>query len=401
MTVDRYPFDVSNIVEHQKDMQSIINKTKTSLNAQTEAIQDEVETKNRLSLLTYSQNKRNSEYNKMMLIIIVSIIISFGIYGFSLYIPFIPQVFITLIISIICSIALIWAYYIYLDIQSRSMINYDELKLDSLNTSSVSDEERARNLASGNLLGSINLGGCIGAGCCDDGTMWNINNSTCMAPCTGSTVSTDYDAGGPWAGYEWDNVGRKCQQIGGSEPFTTYEGLISNSHSDTTVGGSLNDKVNASNKFIEKQTAIATNETKVATAKATESKMQANKSQRHQQNAENSAKRSATQSINSAQHANKAGNNANIASSNADKAGRFANYSENNANTSETAVGKSIDATVSAANILEQAETATSKLEQVKNNVGKLVGEARVLAEQNANLTDSEPFTTLKFSVYK
>lgn len=396
MPVDRYPFDVSNMVEHQTEMQSIINTNKQNLNAQTEAISDEVETKNRQALFSYSQNKRNSEYNKMMLIIIGSIIISIGIYGFSLYLPIIPQVFITLIISIICSIALIWAYYIYIDIQSRSMINYDELKFASLTTSSMSDEERARNLASGDLLGSINLGGCIGAGCCDDGTMWNINNSTCMVPCN---AGSNYNVGQPWAGYEWDAANSKCQQI--DEPFTTYEGLISKSQSDTAVGGSLNDKVNASNVFIEKTTNIATNQAKISTEKAAESAKQANYALRNQVIAGNSANRSANYSINANISANKAGNNANNASSSAEKAASFSNNSENNANTSENAVGKSIDANMTATNLLNQAKNATTQLEVVKNDVGKLVGEAKVLAGQNANLTEPESFTTLRYSMYK
>jgi uncharacterized protein YgfB (UPF0149 family) len=319
------------------------------------------------------------------------------------------------------------------------MINYDELKLTTINTNSKSDEERARNLVSGDLLGSINLGGCIGSGCCSDGTTWNINKSTCMVCNNASAFGAEDD----WAGYEYNGTDSKCQQIE-AEPFTTYEGLISKSHSTKTTGNALSDMVSASNKFINKQTDIATAQATLSGAKATQSAVQANRSMRHQRFARDNAQRSSNQANRSSNQANRSGRMAGIsgrlsriANNNAYKAKKFARNARNDASSSEISAEKSgyfsgvstdsandaniqarnsisagkdaiiastaqtTNATQAANNVLAKAGIATTKLEQVKNDVGKLVGEAREIATTNANLTEPESFTTLNYSIYK
>jgi hypothetical protein len=192
---DRYPFDFRKIIEHQDEMKDIVEIDTINLASQTEKIDETIDGKQRMALISYSQNRRNSEYNKMMIICLIAIIISIGIYSIHSFFPILPQLLIILIISIVYSISLIKSYYIYSDVKSRSRINYDELQLDPM-PPSTNNADRADRLLSGNLLGSINIGGCIGSSCCSDGTMWNINTNNCMIPCTSTGVPD-----GTWDGY--------------------------------------------------------------------------------------------------------------------------------------------------------------------------------------------------------
>jgi methyl-accepting chemotaxis protein len=128
------PFDISQILEHQTEMNTIINETTDNLNEQKNAIADNLSTKKREILFAYSQQQRHSAYNKILLIIVAAIIISVGIYYMNETFPLLPSIFITLIISIICSISIIWGYYIFLEVIRRSKNNYDELDLDRIDT---------------------------------------------------------------------------------------------------------------------------------------------------------------------------------------------------------------------------------------------------------------------------
>lgn len=128
------PFDTSQILEHQSEMNTIINQTADNLNEQKNAIADNLSTKKREILFAYSEQQRYSAYNKILLIIVAAIIISVGIYYANENFPLLPSIFITLIISIICSISIIWGYYIFLEVIRRSKNNYDELDLDRIDT---------------------------------------------------------------------------------------------------------------------------------------------------------------------------------------------------------------------------------------------------------------------------
>jgi hypothetical protein len=61
----------------------------------------------------------------------------------------------------------------------------------------IAKDQKASGL-SGNLLGSINLGACVGETCCSDGTYWDTNNSVCapgIAPSSGSKGSSSGSKG--------------------------------------------------------------------------------------------------------------------------------------------------------------------------------------------------------------
>ena len=83
---------------------------------------------------------------------------------------------------IIGVLAVIWCYNIYLEINNRSKLNYDELLLKSPKQLTPQQREREEEKArqSGNLLGSVNLMSCYGSDCCDTGTAWDTDKLMCI-----------------------------------------------------------------------------------------------------------------------------------------------------------------------------------------------------------------------------
>lgn len=128
------PFDIPQILQRQSEMNDIINSTTANLTEQHNAIADDLSTKKRQIAFAYSQQRRNYAYNKILLLLISSFIISIVIYYVNENFKLLPSVMITLLISIIFSISIIWGYYIFLEIMSRSSDNYDELNLGTLDT---------------------------------------------------------------------------------------------------------------------------------------------------------------------------------------------------------------------------------------------------------------------------
>ena len=57
-------------------------------------------------------------------------------------------------------------------------------------TSAETAEKTAKSANSGNLLGSIDLGACIGSSCCATGTEWDISSQSCIVTTTTSAFTT-------------------------------------------------------------------------------------------------------------------------------------------------------------------------------------------------------------------
>ena len=76
----------------------------------------------------------------------------------------------------------IYCLFIYSSISSRSLMNYNELDLAGPAAPTVSDVAASQVAASkaGDLLGTINLLGCVGSACCSEGTKWDNEKSKCV-----------------------------------------------------------------------------------------------------------------------------------------------------------------------------------------------------------------------------
>ena len=172
----------SAILDQQTAMMNILHAEQQRLDEKKASIDNAIGEEERKALLTNSQRLRAAEYTKMIIVIIVGLCIHAILQLFSntymneetpkgLNVLFIFA-YITNII--VCGVIIT---KIYLTIQSRSQINFNELNLPppkivhrSDTTTTTTDYD--------DIFDS--LGMCVGDECCGSNTTWDSSNGTCV-----------------------------------------------------------------------------------------------------------------------------------------------------------------------------------------------------------------------------
>ena len=170
---------MNEVLHNQEEVKRIVDAENAKLENGIASIRDEATTKRRLAVINDSRRKRMNGYNLMLFIIIITLVLFWALTYLSSYLP---EIIIVLLMVIIGVLAVIWCYNIYLEINNRSKLNYDELLLKSPKQLTPQQREREEEKArqSGNLLGSVNLMSCYGSDCCDTGTAWDTDKLMCI-----------------------------------------------------------------------------------------------------------------------------------------------------------------------------------------------------------------------------
>ena len=97
--------------------------------------------------------------------------------------PFLPEFISYTLILIVGGAAAIKIFMLYSIMQSRSHLNYNELDLDkpAIDTPEQVQAKQEEAAKSGDLLGSIDIGGCRREACCDpsNNIVWNATSRKC------------------------------------------------------------------------------------------------------------------------------------------------------------------------------------------------------------------------------
>jgi len=168
----------------QDDMKNVVDEENKRIQKNIQTTETNLLTKKRTMNFTENQRLRTEQYNEMLYVFVLCLaVIIIAIIAFR-YFPFLPDFILQIFIVLIGAIGVIRIFNIYINLQSRSHLNYNELKLDSPNVSSPEEAEQKKKAAakSGDLLGSIDIGGCRGAACCDktQGAVWNESSRKCI-----------------------------------------------------------------------------------------------------------------------------------------------------------------------------------------------------------------------------
>jgi hypothetical protein len=178
------------VVTNQDKVNSIVQTELTRLQTKKGDIDTAMEGQKRSIQLNDSYRKRFQYYTKMVVIVIVCLAIFVGLILLGRYVPVIPSFVIDILCVLTVAAGIVYTYLVYLDIQSRDMTNFDELNLQNPSLLSTSDIQKktAKAAGSGDLLGSVNFGTCVGASCCSDasGTVWDSSQSMCVVKPTTS-----------------------------------------------------------------------------------------------------------------------------------------------------------------------------------------------------------------------
>lgn len=179
------------LLAQQTAVQNSLNEIKTSLNTQKSIVDATLVGQKRAVLLTDSSAKRTTQYTKIIIVVVIALVVSILLSVLSSFLPFIPSFVIDVIQITIIAVAIIYGFLLYNDAQNRDKINYDELATPTITVPSEMDisANMIKARASGDLLGSVNLGTCVGFNCCSPGTTWDQGNSVCMP---GNTITSAF-----------------------------------------------------------------------------------------------------------------------------------------------------------------------------------------------------------------
>jgi hypothetical protein len=209
--------DVRKLITQQSNMQEIIQNETRVLETREQNMADDAVSKKREISLNNNYRKRMAEYNKIILVVIVSMGVSLAINMLKDKITVLPGILFDLLIVVVVSIAGINIVRRYLDIQSRSPSNFDELQLEppAIDSAEAINRKRAEAAKSGDLLGSIASFGCVGKACCDVGTKWDEVKMRCVEAGAGAESFGNINSASqkcifaePYSPSEYDNYSK-------------------------------------------------------------------------------------------------------------------------------------------------------------------------------------------------
>ena len=173
----------SAVLTEQEKMKEILDNEQERLNRKQQIINNAKTTEERKALFTNTQNQEYTAYTKMLLIFILALVIHILLrWGSSWMGDGKSQGFNTFLVLLhianfaICGIIIL---FMYLNIQSRSQINYNRIVLpppnkDNLETTASSEESSSKSFLTG-------LGICYEQSCCGPDTVWDSDSATCIA----------------------------------------------------------------------------------------------------------------------------------------------------------------------------------------------------------------------------
>ena len=173
------------VLDHQTAMAGIVDTENARLMAKKQNIDNALVGRKRATMLNESYRQRYARYTDMLVTTVITLVVFLGIVVLGRYFTFIPSFVFDLLSIVVVIVGVFTCYFIYLDIARRDKMNFDELNVDG--PLIVDPETIKKNAAAegkkGNLLGSINIGGCVGASCCSaepgKETEWDPDYAVC------------------------------------------------------------------------------------------------------------------------------------------------------------------------------------------------------------------------------
>ena len=185
-----------NVLTEQNDMIDIIKTEQDRIDKKKELIDHAVMEQKRKALLTESNQLRNAEYTKIILVCITCIVIHILLivaYKHFFEDPVSSNVFTFFALAHLFNFA-IWtivAFYMYVNIQTRSQINFNQLDLPPPTTSEVSSTPATGDY--NNLFKDLGL--CYAEGCCGPNTQWIKETGECIANDSSNSPQENYSPG--------------------------------------------------------------------------------------------------------------------------------------------------------------------------------------------------------------
>jgi hypothetical protein len=202
------------LLTEQEKVKSILEAEQDRLDEKKEIIDNALFLEERKNLFTDTQRLEYSAWTKIMLVIVIMLCIHIGLrmisghYGENM--PQAGNVVLTLLQVVNFTVSGLIIMYMYLNLQSRSEINYNRFNIPPPNPDDFVTDSTST--PSSTLLQS--LGVCYEDSCCGEGTHWDSATSNCVSSVDVSSTSS---AAGVQANTDASNLGNsinsQAQQV--------------------------------------------------------------------------------------------------------------------------------------------------------------------------------------------
>ena len=191
----------NNVLTHQKDVTNIVDTEKDRLLRKKQSIDNALVGKKRAIELNDSYQKKQAEYNKIKYAWVMALAISVILVISKKKFEFLPSFMFDVLTILVLFGASIYTISILIEVSRREKINFNKLDLPDPAARTAAELQAAAKAASneegGDLLGGMNLYGCVGSYCCSPGTKWENDISKCVHDdnYTGAGAGAGADAG--------------------------------------------------------------------------------------------------------------------------------------------------------------------------------------------------------------
>jgi len=174
----------SNVLTHQEEVADIVDTEKDRLLIKKQSIDNALVGKERAIELNDSYQKKQAEYNKIKFAWVIALAISVILVISKKTFVFLPSFIFDLFTILVLLGASIYTISILVEVSRREKINFNKLDLPDPAARTEAELQAAAKAASkeegGDLLGGMNLYGCVGSYCCSPGTKWDNDITKCV-----------------------------------------------------------------------------------------------------------------------------------------------------------------------------------------------------------------------------
>ncbi|MDC1151365.1 hypothetical protein OAS95_02185 [Pelagibacteraceae bacterium] len=174
----------SNVLTHQEEVADIVDTEKDRLLIKKQYIDNALVGKERAIELNDSYQKKQAEYNKIKFAWVIALAISVILVISKKTFVFLPSFIFDLFTILVLLGASIYTISILVEVSRREKINFNKLDLPDPAARTEAELQAAAKAASkeegGDLLGGMNLYGCVGSYCCSPGTKWDNDITKCV-----------------------------------------------------------------------------------------------------------------------------------------------------------------------------------------------------------------------------
>ena len=169
----------NSVLYKQELINDILTTESDRLQQKKQNIDSAITGQQRMIELNNSYQKRYTAYTKMAIAFSVGLVIYIFMNKLMILLPFIPEFIFYILISIILGCIIIYIYLLYVDVQRRNVMNYDEIMVTTPNVVVSSPNGSAPAPASSQVSAASPVG-CYNQDCCSTGTTYSPTQNKCV-----------------------------------------------------------------------------------------------------------------------------------------------------------------------------------------------------------------------------